>query len=208
MLMRCLLLLTVLTAPSSGGETSSCQGDACLTEARVLMEQVLPGQGPADRDRALLERGCEQGHASTCLELGYFHLFGDHLALDLPTAEREAATCLARAPFARACVLGSLEGCTREGVLAGSEQCGGRDIPVARDRLTRACEAEHARGCFDLGVLHHYGLGTPADADRAMELYRRACALNPPTASEEHDPGLVRRCGRLRTSYAEDSRWL
>lgn len=50
-----------------------------------------------------------------------------------------------------------------------------RDYAQARRHLSTACEAGHAYGCLDLGVLYMYARGVEADHARAAELFEVAC---------------------------------
>jgi len=133
---------------------------------------------------------CEAGQAAACLT--------EAQALSRQVIAGSGPGARVEALLARGCALDHAPACAELGYFH----------LLAEARLRQACEADHARGCLNLGVLHLHGLGVAADEEQAMRLYRKACSLNPSSSSSEHDLGLARRCGRLRTVYTEDSRWL
>jgi hypothetical protein len=66
--------------------------------------------------------------------------------------------------------------------------------PPAFDRALSlyhsACEAKHAKGCAQLGLMYQGGLGVEREIDRARDLYRQAC-----------EAGGARGCSRLASLY-------
>jgi TPR repeat protein len=51
-----------------------------------------------------------------------------------------------------------------------------QDAATASRLFARACDADDAEGCYELAVAVEAGSGLAADAVRARELFRKACA--------------------------------
>ncbi len=66
-----------------------------------------------------------------------------------------------------------------------------RDLALALDLYTRACDANLAVGCGLMAGIYLDGNGVPADVPRAVELYQRAC-----------QGGYNHACGQLGILYA------
>ncbi len=93
------------------------------------------------------------------------------------------------ASFTRACELGHATGCSELGSAFIDRQAH-IDLEAARKFKDKACELGSMDGCSDFGMLLARGEGGPADMDRAVQLFQKACAAD-----------VASGCGRLGLSY-------
>ncbi len=126
--------------------------------------------------RALLGyvRACAGGFATACTNLGYLYENG----LGLIASRTRAAKLYERACQGFACQPADPIGCTNLGIYA-REGWGGvpRDLARAAELFARACAADQASGCTNLGRLEEDGQGIARDVAAAVEHYRRGCTL-------------------------------
>ena len=131
------------------------------------------GSSDERRDIARLEKSCEAGEATACLDLGRNHDKG----LGVPKDERRAAVL-----YEKACEGGQATGCFNLGVNYQEGHGVPQDERRAAVLYEKACEGGEATGCFNLGVSYAKGRGVPQDARRAAALYAKACARDVATA--------------------------
>jgi hypothetical protein len=156
------------------GETDSCVSLA----ASYVNEANAPEQA---QRRALLERACAKPNSYGCYQLG--------ATLDGLTPFQSAHPEEARRAYDRACTLGidswAALGCVAlaERYLAG-DRGQARSAQKAAEYFGRACEIGF-KGCEELGLMLLRGDGVAQDAQRGVELLRRACHLNSQSACLE-----------------------
>jgi TPR repeat protein len=138
--------------------------DGC---ANLMLDQE-PGTKPeATRLRAALEGACDDGHARSCVVLGW----AVHAGVGAPPKPPEAAV----AYFEAACVGGSGEGCGR---LAGMLTKGlgiERNRKRARALFERSCDLGWPKGCVMYGLFLAHGESGPADLARGRALIDKTC---------------------------------
>jgi TPR repeat protein len=113
-----------------------------------------------------LDRGCQDGDAVMCNDLGVSYLHGLAAPADLS---------LALQAFERSCRHGSPDGCGNLGALYESGAGVTASFARASRLYERACTMGCALGCSNLGALYARGLGVPRDRDEAQHLFALAC---------------------------------
>lgn len=135
-------------------------GHSCSRAARMYQRGRAVPRDPA-KAIALFSRACAAKRPKDCLSLG--------LLLETDRLRARA--------FNGACVLGSVEGCARLGLM----QINGTGIaPRPQEglrRLEEACEAKSTFACVQLELAYRNGAGVPADAATAARYAAKACAL-------------------------------
>ncbi len=149
--------------------TRACRGGLGLAcGAMGYISETGHGQAKHDeRARNFYRDGCRAGHASSCTALATLHwTVGDPTEDTQPVIE-------ARKLHAKACDLGSMEGCEWAGHLFVS-QVGGLplDLNAALPFYQRACASDRANACMRLAVIHSQR-GEPTLAQPA---FLKACA--------------------------------
>ena len=140
---------------------------ACEAAARAS------GFGSAD-GRELLEKGCEAGFGRACASLATVFY------------EDGARSPNPRQAFAyhnRACDMGVTGSCRS---CAEKAQADGRSA-FAIPCLQRGCNGGDGPSCMTLGTMYETGEGTPANAQLAIGMYSRACALRHRPACSKRD---------------------
>jgi TPR repeat protein len=166
------------------------------------------------RSVELLQRGCNEGSARACGQVGWLYERGYGTPLDIGRAKKsyqvgcdgnDAASCYnlavivrtARAddpsigaPLERACSLGvadaCMDQCTRYVRGDGVPHDGSRAAPFCE----RACNSNVALGCNVLGALLLAGDGVPKDFVRSSSLFVGAC-----------EQGVAAACTNVGVSY-------
>ncbi len=141
--------------------------DAAREALARLVEPVKlpPRTGPDDPD-AVLERRCNGGVLTDCVELGQRCRKGTGRPPDLTRAARL---------FVGACAAGEPEGCAQEGWAFEFGKGVVRDPARAAAAYKQACDAGRGWGCMRLGMLYEQGLGGSGEPTRALVFYTRAC---------------------------------
>jgi hypothetical protein len=81
------------------------------------------------------------------------------------------------------CEAGRAASCTLLGIQYAFGTYGRtRDYAIAGQVLSKACASNDPNGCYELGVLHLYGRGSPKDPTRAAALFEQACTQKVNTA--------------------------
>ncbi len=112
--------------------------------------------------------GCEGGYPQACTNLGYLYDRG----IGVIAHPERAAQLYERACAGDACTPGDPIGCANLGIFLRDGHGIPKDERRAAEMLERGCDGNVAAACNNLGILVE-----PADADRALELYRKACRL-------------------------------
>ena len=198
----CMTVWHAARAPGVADKTRvSLLGEACdgghAEACRGLSDAVRQGRGlrkDADRAARLAERSCELGSAAGCTDFG--------LQLDRSGQKKRAQSlyeracqggdsrgCVqrglglvhkepikARALFERACQASDAAGC-RNLAKMRSEGKGEADLREAAKAYEAACKAGDGLACAQAGALYAQGGGRiDRDMDKAVKLFRRACA--------------------------------
>jgi hypothetical protein len=191
--------------PCAHGDNDRCRrqcdaGDArsCTSLGLVYKHgrgQILPNEVEALR---LFELACTAGDPAGCNGVGWHYLFGKGIAKD------EAAAVRA---YRRACDGGHAAGCNNLGVLHKEGRGGlAPDDRAALPLFGSACDGGDAAGCSSLAGMLRHGRGTHANAQRAAQLYRKACDAGFPVACVHLATGIrVADRKRRRPLRSEDS---
>ena len=153
---------------SRSGESDSCaSGVECNARGAALAQPADASEEQLTRAAKLFQRGCDQGNAAACNNLGLAHQGGRGLPTDYARA---------LGAFQRACSEGFAEGCSNEGALHEN----GLGVPVNRGDAQRlyfqACRRGSALGCSNLGALYAAGRGVTADETEAARFFGEACS--------------------------------
>lgn len=150
-------------------------------------EEPQPGglldiAGTIQEDPAAAQQRCDGGESQVCALLGMYYLEHEHDAdRALPLGQQ-------------GCEGGAGMGCTVAGMVHAQREV--PDYAAARTFLDQACTLRDAAGCYNLGVMHHYGHGVPKDTGRAAELYAEACGMKAGVAC--YNLGLMHAAGEGR----------
>ncbi|MBX2800875.1 MAG: sel1 repeat family protein [Myxococcales bacterium] len=141
--------------------------DAALPDACMALHP--PSSEPFGDLTAGLRAACSLGVEDGCL-------WAQTLSEDAEEPAAQHAELLAAWAD---CERGSVAACARAGVLAAAEEADAVDrAALGRTGLGRACAAKHASACTGLAWFFESGrASTPVDAERAIALYERGCAL-------------------------------
>lgn len=135
-----------------GGDAPACT---------VLAEKMV-GEGPATSHAlALFAQACHRGDPYACGE------YGAQLALRPDQAEQS------RVYYERACVGGVATACRT--LLTDAREASPVDAERVRELLERACHAEDAQSCVELGDGFRLGSFAPRSSAQAAMRYRTAC---------------------------------
>jgi TPR repeat protein len=104
-------------------------------------------------------RGCELGHPQSCANLGVCYHRGAGVAKSLADARRQ---------YAKACAMGSGNGCYNHALLAQEDER--PDLEQAKRSFVRACELQYPLGCRS-------ALQRSADLKQALSFAERGCQL-------------------------------
>jgi len=143
------------------------QGDqeGCYSQAILLADGVMSQPDPTTA-KALLTKGCEQGHAKSCTQLGL---------LSLAEATDAQTAAIATDFYEKGCSLLSVEGCF--GWAQHLEQGIGSDInvPQAAGLYEKGCLNYHPESCDKLGILYSEGRGVQTNREKATSLFTQGC---------------------------------
>jgi hypothetical protein len=169
---------TILDAAESSGATAAAQQreacDAGTARACSVLGwwtiEGLEGLSPDDQAGAdLVQRGCEGNDPLGCAYLGWLHLFGRAVPLDIERAQQLLAP---------ACEAGEQLGCGWLGMLYEFGTGVTRDIVRAEALYRSACEVGWGGFCHQLGRIYASGAPPiPADDSLSRSYYARACIL-------------------------------
>jgi TPR repeat protein len=146
----------------------------CYTEGDVFDEG-----NDADRAHAQesYEKGCRLGDGPSCARTQRAVANGWTDAPDPVGAFRE---------LDRLCTAGNIAACMEQGVLLHEGREGlPRDRPAALALFERACAADDATGCRNVGIYLLDGLTGERDVERARASFRRGCELGEARACED-----------------------
>lgn len=167
--LACLALAGALFERFSGSAANdSCaSGEECNARGAALSQPADASEEQLTRAARLFQRGCDQGSATACNNLGLAHQGGRGLPIDHARA---------LAAFQRACSAGFAEGCSNEGALHEH----GLGVPVnlgdAQRLYFQACRRGSALGCSNLGALYASGRGVLTDETEAARFFGEACS--------------------------------
>jgi TPR repeat protein len=163
--LACLALGTVALKAflPTGGDATCSTGDDC-NERGVALAQAPDTLDLAARS---FQRGCDQGHAAACNNLGLAYQSGRGVAEDFEQA---------RTAFQRACGEGFAEGCSNEGVLHEQGLGVAKNLGDAQRLYLQACRRGSALGCSNLGALYAEGRGVAANPGEAARFFAEACS--------------------------------
>lgn len=160
-------------------DVSGCRALAALFETGHGVERDVR------KAAEVYAQACDRNDAFSCFRLGDAYRHGRGVPLD---ARRAAALAV------KACDGGEPRGCT----LYAAELAAAKDVRQALTFYQRACEANEAVACAELGARYEAGDGVARDLRRATNSYfTRACAggLGPACtragALFERAPGLI-----------------
>lgn len=136
----------------------------CVSQASEMMDA-----GQASEAVALLVGGCERSHAPSCRVLGVWKR-DDRAGTDV--VPDRAVSLLFRAD-----VGGDVEGAYELGVSYRDGLTVDVDVQRASVQFESGCSRDHARSCYDLGMLLTQG-PLPVDTEKAGRAFMVACGLN------------------------------
>jgi len=120
----------------------------------------------------LFNRACTAREADACYYLGVMFEFGHGVARDL-SREREL--------YLKACQAGNRPACSDLDILQNYEpdltQCTSPASAGMVSRATGSCNGGDGASCSTLAHLYSFGCGIAKDADRAQQLYSKACTI-------------------------------
>jgi hypothetical protein len=118
----------------------------------------------------LFNRACSAREADACYYLGVMSEFGHGVAQDF-SREREL--------YLKACQAGNRPACNDLGILQDYEpdllQCKSATLAIMVNRYTGSCNGGDGASCSTLAHMYSYGCGIAKDADKARQLYSKAC---------------------------------
>jgi hypothetical protein len=163
--LACLALgAAALKAFLPAGNDATCSTGSDCNERGVALAQAPDALALAAR---LFQRGCDQGHAAACNNLGLAYQSGRGVAENFEQA---------RTAFQRACSEGFAEGCSNEGVLHEQGLGVPKNLGDAQRLYLQACQHGSALGCSNLGALYAEGRGVEADSGQAARFFAEACS--------------------------------
>ncbi|MEZ5937438.1 MAG: tetratricopeptide repeat protein [Hyphomonadaceae bacterium] len=153
---------------------SACDGgyaEGCYLLGKAYTNRWFGSVGEEAPQEAFL-RGCDQGHALACKEAGYAYAIQGVV----DPSFRPKAFELRK----RACELNELVACQFVGVeyLKSTESWHKQDYAQAAIYLGKACDDDKSTACAELGRMHYYGWGMPANRDEAVRLVQKAYTLS------------------------------
>lgn len=152
-------------------------GEMCVMLAKKY-EAGAESAGSSDLARAatFLQRACEQGAATACLELGRLKQVGNGIDRD-----RAEATRL----FERSCSAGEPTGCTKAADMYRQGWGVAYSPAQAASLYNRACNDDDPKSCRELSQLYRNGEGVRKNDSEADRLLERACNMGSPSACTE-----------------------
>jgi hypothetical protein len=118
----------------------------------------------------LFNRACSAREADACHYLGVMFEFGHGVAQDFSRT---------RELYLKACQAGDRPACSDLGILQDYEpdllQCKSTTLTIMVNRYTESCIGGDGASCSTLAHLYSYGCGIAKDADKARQLYSKAC---------------------------------
>lgn len=142
-----------------------------LSTARVIAVGALIGLAGCKGPLANLQRGCDQGSGSACLQLGNAYYEGKDAqghTLDLNYFK-------ARKAFDRACDRDNAKACYNLGFMKQHGEGGDIEKSKAAGLYKKACELGDAVSCGKGAAAYRDAQGTAADLAVAAELAKRGC---------------------------------
>jgi uncharacterized protein len=128
---------------------------------------------PPDMAKAVTyyKKGCDNGHARSCNELGLIAMLGQ-------AGDKDPAQ--AKALWEKSCDGGDGQACGNLGIMYDGGKGVTEDKAKAREMYEKGCfgvgdENSDKQACYNTGVDRSKGIGGPADIDGAIEAYDRAC---------------------------------
>jgi hypothetical protein len=119
----------------------------------------------------LFNRACNDRQPVACYYLGVMSDFGHGLAQSLSRA---------REFYLKACQAGNEAGCSNLSIVLSYDpdliQC---KPPTSEGMVNcniESCNSGNGISCVTLGHLYSYGCGVPKDAEKARQIYNKACA--------------------------------
>ncbi|RVU47916.1 sel1 repeat family protein [Lujinxingia sediminis] len=104
-----------------------------------------------------------------------------HSSVDSPSGESPASPAPAYAtlddPRAALCEDGDAQACHSLANDLAFDTERAKELPLAIELFTRACQLERGEACHDLGLIHSQGVSVPQDPDQARHFFERACEL-------------------------------
>lgn len=134
--------------------------------AKASPEPKSAGSTDPRTETLVLQKGCEDGDAVMCNDLGVSYLHGVGTAADVT---------LALTAFERSCRQGSADGCGNLGALYESGVGVAASFAQASRLYERACAMNCALACSNLGALYARGLGVARSLEEAQLLFALAC---------------------------------
>jgi len=120
----------------------------------------------------LFNRACTAREADACYYLGVMSEFGHGVVQDL-SREREL--------YLKACQAGNRPACSDLDILQNYEpdllQCKSTTLATMVSRYTDSCNGGDGASCSTLAHLYSYGCAIAKDADKARQLYSKACTI-------------------------------
>ncbi|GHV59331.1 hypothetical protein FACS1894103_2490 [Campylobacterota bacterium] len=117
---------------------------------------------------AELEKGCKNGNAANCTDLGASYYWGDGVQQDYAKAAEL---------FKKGCDKGNAAGCANLGGLYYEGDGVQQDYAKTAELYKKACDKGHALGCSNLGFLYYEGNGVKQNNAKALELFTKSCDL-------------------------------
>lgn len=141
------------------------------------------------RARALFEKGCRDGDALACFQLGVVY----HMATGVPADYARAA-----ALYERACNAGKPQACGNLGIMYDHGNGFAVDGARAVKLYERACDGELGIDCRNAAISYRDGTGIPKDEARAQLFFRRAAKYYSDDCAGDETGG----CAQLGAMYA------
>jgi len=174
------MLLLVIATGASG---CRCSDDA----PQPGSFRALPPNTCTLKDIPGCTAACDQGNTQACATLGVIYL------------QRETRD-LAKAEVAnrQACDTGNLIACARAAESILGQEDRRSEWPKAVAVFKSTCDEGEPYGCYHLGKAHELGQTMPADKEKAIEFYTKAC---------QNEEGYMGGCVRLWLAQGHSMPW-
>lgn len=161
-----------LDAACQAGELSACSdlGETLLPAGMQILNPAIPTPPDFERARGLHQRACDGGVDLACLRLALL-ISNEHLAREVPQADREAADAL----LLRLCEAESGDACYH---VARRAFDASNDAERLARELAELCRGGHDFSCQDLIQRYERGELQPVPDDRLFA-YRYLCEGRP-----------------------------
>jgi hypothetical protein len=174
------MLLLVIATGASG---CRCSEDA----SQAGSFRALPPNSCTPNDIPGCTAACDEGDTQACALLGFIYLQGE--TRDLAKAE---------APNKKACDAGNRDACVRAAESILGQEDRRSEWPRAVAVFKNACDQEEPYGCYNLGKAHELGQTMPADKEKAIEFYTKAC---------RNEEGWIAGCVRVWLAQGHSMPW-